>query len=94
METNRENCIEWLTGDDTIGVTLTQKRYITKVERLAEKQPNLVQIIARNSDGSIFAHLPLKALKLNIISAELSEEQKKERADRLRKNKSSLCMRK
>jgi hypothetical protein len=63
----KENAIEWLTGDDTISVTLTQKKYINKVKKLAVKHPNLVSILNENSDGSIFAHLPLKALKLSII---------------------------
>ena len=66
----RENCIEWLNGDDTITVTLSQKKYITKVEKLAVKWPELVTICDRNADGSIVAHLPLKALKLSIISTE------------------------
>ena len=63
----KENAIEWLTGDDTISVSLTQKKYINKVKKLAIKHPNLVSILAENIDGSIFAHLPLKALKLSII---------------------------
>lgn len=63
----KENAIEWLTGDDTISVSLTQKKYINKVKKLAVKHPNLVSILKENSDGSIFAHLPLKALKLSII---------------------------
>ena len=69
----KENCIEWLNGQDTISVTLSQGRYINKVKKLAKKHPDLVQILAENKDGSIFAHLPLKALKLNIISNSLTE---------------------
>ena len=64
----RENCIEWINGQNTITVTLSQKKYINKVKRMAEKHPDLVSILAENDDGSIFAHLPLKALKLSIIS--------------------------
>lgn len=66
MEKNKENCIEWLTGQDTIGVSLTQQKYITKVRKLKKKHPEKVEI-TENSDGSIFAKLPLKALKLSII---------------------------
>lgn len=67
MADARENCIEWLNGSKTISCTLNQKRLIAKVEKMAVKHPDLVQILERNSDGSIFAHLPLKALKLSII---------------------------
>lgn len=69
-----ENSIEWLTGQDTISCTLSQKRLINKVRKLAKKYPDMVQIIAENEDGSIFAHLPLKALKLNIITRNLAED--------------------
>lgn len=80
----KENCIEWLTGQDTIAVTPSQKKYVNKVERMAKKHPDLVQILARNDDGSIFAHLPLKSLKLSIIISTLTEEQRKAQAERLR----------
>lgn len=63
----RENVIEWLNGEDTITATLNQVRYINKVKKLAIKYPDLVQILVENKDGSIVAHLPLKALKFNII---------------------------
>lgn len=82
----KENCIEWLNGQETISVTLSQGRYITKVRNLAKKYPDLVQILKENEDGSIFAHLPLKALKLNIIPPkELSEEEKEKARERLQK---------
>ena len=62
---NIENCIEWLTGDDTITVTLTQKRFINRVKALAEKHKNSITIEAENKYGSIVAHLPIQALKLS-----------------------------
>lgn len=64
----RENCIEWLNGQNVVSVTLSQKRLVSKVKKMAEKHPDLVTILAENEDGSIFAHLPLKAVKLSIIS--------------------------
>jgi len=70
----RENVIEWMTGDDTITVTVSQKRFISKIRKLAEKHPESVRILAENRDGSIFAHLPLKSLKLSIISLDKSRK--------------------
>lgn len=82
----KENCIEWLNGQDTISVTLSQGRYINRVKELAEKYPEKVQILHVNEDGSIFAHLPLKSLKLNIIPArEMGEEEKIKARERLKK---------
>lgn len=82
---NRENSIEWLTGQDRITVSLTQKRYITRVKKLAKQHENQVDFI-ENEDGSIIAHLPLTALKLSIITGrEMSEEEKEERAEVLKR---------
>lgn len=64
----RENCIEWLTGQTTCTITLSQSKYINKVKRLAEKNPKEVKILHTNKDGSIVAKLPLSAIKINIIS--------------------------
>lgn len=76
----RENCIEWLNGQSVVSVTLSQKRLVSKVKKMAEKHPDLVTILAENDDGSIFAHLPLKAVKLSIISRNgaVSEDEESE----------------
>ena len=89
MEKNKENTIEWLTSQDTITLSLTQQRYITKVRKLKKKFPKLVKI-RTNPDGSIFAKLPLSALKLSIIlreGVELSEEEKDALVERLQKGR-------
>ena len=66
----KENVIEWITGDETITCTLTQRKYINKVQKMTQQTPEKVQIIVENPDGSIVCHLPLKALKLSIITRE------------------------
>ena len=60
----KENVIEWITGENTISCTFTQKKYINKVRKLRDKRMDLVPVFIENPDGSIFCHLPLKALKL------------------------------
>ena len=82
---NPENCIEWLTGQHTITCTISQGKYISKIKRLAEKYPKKVNILAENEDGTILAKLPLKALKLNIIEKELTDEQREEMSKRFKK---------
>ena len=64
----KENVIEWITGDNRVTVSLTQKRFINRVKRLAEKHGEAVEIVAENADGSICARLPLKALHLTIYA--------------------------
>lgn len=65
MSELHENVIEWFDDDDTISVTLHQKRFVNKIERLSLQEENVV-ILARNDDGSIFAHLPISMLKLGL----------------------------
>lgn len=64
----QENVIEWITGDNHIACTFTQKKYINKVRKIALQMPELVPVFIENKDGSIFCHLPLKALKLSVIT--------------------------
>ena len=84
----RENVVEWLTGDDRITMTLTQKRHINKARRLVEYYTNHGDPRAdllENPDGSVFVHLPLEALKLSAKTTRtMSEEQKRAASDRLR----------
>ncbi len=60
----KENCIGWITGEEYIECDFTQKKWITKVKKLADKRPYLVSNFVQNSDGSIHCRLPLKSLKL------------------------------
>jgi len=60
----KENVIEWITGSDSMTCTFTQRKFINKVRKLRDKQPNLVPVFIENKDGSVLCHLPLKALKL------------------------------
>ena len=62
-----ENVIEWITGDEYIWCTLTQRKYITKVRKIVEREPNLRAFWHENKDGSICCRLPLKVLKLSLI---------------------------
>lgn len=83
-EAFNENVVEWITNDKTITVTLSQRKFITKIKKLAEKHPEDVQIIHENPDGSIVAHLPLKALKFNISNRTFTDEQRQAIAERMR----------
>ena len=85
MELLNENVIEWINGDTQVTVTLSQKKYISKVRKLAEKFPDEVQISYENKDGSIVAHLPLRAIKINLTpKRELTEEQLEVLRERMR----------
>ena len=81
-----ENVIEWVTNDKTVTVTLSQRKYITKVRKLAEKFPDEVEFLYENKDGSIVAHLPLRAIKINLTEKrELTDEQLEVMRERMKK---------
>lgn len=75
----QENAISWLKNGDIATVTFSQGRYITRIEKLAKKHPDKVQIVARNKN-SIVAHIPVKAIKINIIEGRERTEEEIERS--------------
>lgn len=81
---DRENVIEWITGDKEIACTFTQKKWITKVKKLREQSSENVPVFVENADGSIFCHLPITMLKLiPKRKVELSEERKAELREKM-----------
>ena len=86
MADERENAIEWINGQSRVTVTLSQGRYISKIKKLAEKFPEEVEIIKENADGTILAHIPLNYIKINRASRDLTEEERRELAERARNN--------
>ena len=81
----RENCIEWLNGQDRVTVTLSQGRLINKVKKLAEKYKE-VEILKENEDGTLLAKLPLKFIKIS-APRQMTEEQREQAKERLLANK-------
>lgn len=78
-----ENVIEWLNNDSEVTVTLNQRRYISKVKKLQEKNPDEVRIVAENKDGSIVAKLPIKYIKIS-APRKVSEEQRNQARERFK----------
>lgn len=79
-DTVKENNIEWLTGQRTATVTLSQPKHINKVKSLAEKYED-VKIVYTNKDGSIVAKLPLKFIKIS-APRQVSDEQREAARER------------
>ena len=66
---NKDNVIEWLTGEKTARVTFTQQKYIHRIEKMAEKHGDAAKILYKNKDGSVYAEIPLSAVHLTIYGA-------------------------
>lgn len=81
----KENVLEWLNGQTKVTCTLNDPKYIRIVKELAKKKPDKVTIDAENKDGSIVATIPKSAIKINIVTRELTEEQRAEMSDRMKK---------
>jgi hypothetical protein len=77
----KENVIEWFLGDKMMSVTTYQKKLITRINKLAKNPEAGVTVEARNSDGSIFAHVPLKALHLTIYGLSGNAEDEEEEGE-------------
>jgi len=79
-----ENSIEWVTGDDTIVVTISQRKYVNKIIKLSSSNPNIDIIeYPDNNNGYLYAKLPIKCLKISNPRT-LSDEQKEKIAERFR----------
>lgn len=80
----KENAIEFYKGDKRATVSFSQGKYISRIKKLKEKYPDEVEIVAENSDGSLYAHIPTKWIKIN-PPQQISEERKIELAERMAK---------
>lgn len=72
---NNENVIEWLRDTKTALVTLTQGRYITKIKKYAQSNPDECKVLYENKDGSICAHIPVSWVKIS-PPKEVTEKQR------------------
>lgn len=69
-----ENVVEWLKNEKQATLTLSQRRTISRVKKLAETHPKECQIMAENKDGSIYAHIPVSWIKIG-PPREMTEKQ-------------------
>ncbi|MCM1178669.1 MAG: hypothetical protein NC347_00295 [Clostridium sp.] len=83
-ETVCENVIEFLRNQKTMTCTFCQGRFVSKIKKMAQDYPDEVKIITENSDGSIVAKLPIRALHLNLTKKrEYTEEEREELRERM-----------
>ena len=81
---NNENCVEFLNNQKTITVSFCSQKWITKIKKLSQSNPDDVEIIAENKDGSICARLPIKYLKIS-TPRKVSDEQRQKASERFKK---------
>ena len=81
---NNENCIEWLNNQKEITLSLCQEKWINKIKKLHKNNPDDVEIIAENVDGSICAKIPISFLKIS-PPRQVTEEQRQLASERFKK---------
>lgn len=86
----KENAIEWLTGNQMATVTLSQKKHINQVLRIAERNPETVEIIKMPEDnfGYLVAHVAVDRVSLR-PKPRLNEAVIKSSAERLKRLRAS-----
>ncbi len=82
-----ENVIEWQRDAQCATLSLSQRRTITRVKKLAEWYPEKCQIIAENKDGSVYAHIPVEWIKIAPI-AQRTKKQREQARLNLQKSRS------
>ena len=90
MAENNENMIEFLRGQRTCTVSFTNQKHINKIKKLYEKYPEKFERYKENPDGSVYARIPLKWIKVSVPrSVNMTEEQRQAAADRLANSRKS-----
>ena len=81
----QEICINAMRDDEFATAYCSDRTWITKMDKLVEKSPDLYKVIAETDYGKTYK-FPKKLLSLrsSIITREMSEEQKQLAAQRLR----------
>lgn len=80
-----EFAIEWVKGAEYAGVTVPSgTAFKSKLLKLSQDYPDEVKIIAVNDDGSLFAHIPVKYVKIS-PPRKVSEEQREAASERFKK---------
>ena len=87
LERSHENVIEFLDDETEATLTLSRGRYISKLQKLAETHPGEVYI-KKNIDGTVFAKIPVKWVKISAPKV-VSDEQRERARERFMKIRES-----
>jgi hypothetical protein len=90
-EKSNENAIEFLSGEQYVTVTFSNRKHISRIKKLYSERKDEFKYFIENKDGTVCAKLPLKWVKINAGALpgstkkrEMSEEQKAEFAKRIK----------
>lgn len=90
---NKENMVEFISGQRTCTVTFTNQKHINRIKNIYKERKEDFIYFVENPDGSICAKIPLKWVKINPGSKEgrvMTEEQKEAARLRLAKARENM----
>lgn len=81
----QEVCINAMRDEDFAIAYCSDRTWITKMDKLVEKSPNLFEVIAETDYGKTYKFPKrLISIRSSIVTREMTDEQKQLAADRLR----------
>ena len=81
----QEICISAMRDEDFATAYCSDRTWITKMDKLVEKSPNLFEVIAETDYGKTYKFPKrLISIRSSIVTREMTDEQKQLAADRLR----------
>lgn len=81
----QELCINAMRDEDFATVYCSDRTWITKMDKLVEKSPNLFEVIAETEYGKTYKFPKrLISIRSSIVTRELTDEQRQLAAERLR----------
>ena len=81
----QEVCINAIRDEDFATAYCSDRTWITKMDKLVEKSPDLFEVIAETDYGKTYKFPKrLISIRSSIVTREMTDEQKQLAADRLR----------
>ena len=81
----QEFCINAMRDEEFATIYCSDRTWITKMDKLIEKSPNLFEVIAETDYGKTYKFPKrLISIRSSIVTREMTDEQKQLAADRLR----------
>ena len=81
----QEICINAMRDEEFATAYCSDRTWITKMDKLVEKSPNLFEVIAETDYGKTYKFPKrLISIRSSIVTREMTDEQKQLAADRLR----------
>lgn len=85
MEKYTETVVEFYDGNNHLTVSTGKRKYVNKIKRLAEANPDIIKYI-ENEDGSVCATMPIEWFKFPSPKRKvnMTPEKKEKLAERMR----------